>query len=143
MIMFSPAALGSKMRHIAFGGVVSATLINKHFANLSRIVLDPRYRGAGIAGDFMRAACGMAGRRYIELVTSMGNISRFWVKAGFVDYGNTAALLGSNRPHHFSEGMATKVINRKAATLAQSMLSVMRYYLLDTAKVYGGIAKGR
>jgi GNAT superfamily N-acetyltransferase len=71
IVMFSPPALGDEQRHEAFGRVLSPSVINKWFSMASRVVLDPRYRGAGIAATTLRDACrhhaDLDEVRYIEM----------------------------------------------------------------------------
>ncbi|HVJ69234.1 MAG TPA: hypothetical protein VM510_14705 [Caulifigura sp.] len=51
---------------------------------LSRVVLHPTYRGAGIAADFVRRSCELCPFPWIETLTEMGRVNPFFEKAGFV-----------------------------------------------------------
>lgn len=86
-VLFGPTALRNKARHDVFGRVFSPGELNRWFSNAQRIILDPRYRGAGVAADMLRAACKAhaetRGVRYIELITSMGAVNYFGQAAGF------------------------------------------------------------
>jgi GNAT superfamily N-acetyltransferase len=156
---FSPPGLANSVRIRIFRGSYkkmttrTAEIINSRFINLSRIVIDPRYRGAGIASDFVKACClydDLLKERFIELITSMGQINQFWKKAGFKDYGQTmsdtiggtVSIGGASRkkkaktgqhnwPHENQGGHV------RSETKAQSKLAVMRYYLLDIKKAKG------
>lgn len=51
---------------------------------LSRVVLHPTYRGAGIASAFVRKSCATCPFPWIETLAQMGRINPFFEKAGFV-----------------------------------------------------------
>lgn len=109
--------------------------VNRLFCNVSRIVLDPRYRGAGIAGDFLRAVVLQAPTRYVELVTSMGTMTRFWERAGFQDYGPIEQKRNLTKGQGVKFGRDAKRPGEATAqSRAQSMTSTMRYFLADTDK---------
>ena len=50
---------------------------------LSRVVLHPTYRGAGLAADFVRSSCAGCPVPWIETLSVMGHLNPFFVKAGF------------------------------------------------------------
>jgi len=142
-----------------------AKLTNAKFINLSRVVIDPRYRGCGIASDFVAAVClydDLVDVRYVELIASMGKVNLFWKKAGFIDYGQTlsntiggtVAIGGkSNKRKQKSTLIGNRGVRSRvnphtwlyeakggkvrSETQAQSKLAVMRYYLLDRKKMKG------
>lgn len=58
-------------------------MLNRNFRTIHRIVIDPRYRGAGIAGDFLRACCALMPQPWIELVSVMAGVVPFAERAGF------------------------------------------------------------
>ena len=86
-VSFGPASLASTNRRKLFGKHFDPDVVNKWFSNVSRVVLDPRYRGAGIASTMLRESCKAHARRksvkYIEAKTSMGAVNRFNQAAGF------------------------------------------------------------
>lgn len=73
--------------------------MNRQLIQLSRVVLHPTYRGAGIAADFVRQSCEMSGYPWIETLTQMGHINPFFEKAGFIRVGVTQPH-GSSRVNH-------------------------------------------
>jgi ABC-type lipoprotein export system ATPase subunit len=94
---FGPLASAQRNRLFGLGGKMSSTkagVINRNFACVSRLVLDPRYRGAGIGGWFLRIACEAAPWPWIELISEMSNLVPFYKTAGFVMVGRT----GPKRP---------------------------------------------
>ena len=54
---------------------------------LSRVVLHPTYRGAGIAPAFVRRACELCPVPWIESLAVMGRANPFFEKAGFLRIG--------------------------------------------------------
>jgi len=89
---FGPLASSHRNRVFGLGGKMSsarARLINRNFACVSRLVLDPRYRGAGIGGWFLRRACEMAPWPWIELISEMANLVPFYRAAGFTMAGRS------------------------------------------------------
>lgn len=56
---------------------------NRNFRTIHRLVIDPRYRGAGIAADFLAECCARMPQPWIELVSVMAGIVPFAERAGF------------------------------------------------------------
>ena len=86
--IFGFGPLSSSARNRAFGitgslSTLKAKRINRNFATVSRLVLDPRYRGAGLAAAFLRACCRLAPWPWIELVSEMAALVPFCQAAGF------------------------------------------------------------
>jgi len=84
---FGPLASAQRNRLFGLGGKMSsskAKVINSNFACVSRFVLDPRYRGAGIGGWFLDRACRAAPWPWIEMISEMANLVPFYKSAGFV-----------------------------------------------------------
>lgn len=83
---FGPLASASRNRVFGLTGAMTrarARLVNSNFACVSRLVLDPRYRGAGLAGAFLRRCCELSPWPWIELVSEMAALVPFCRKAGF------------------------------------------------------------
>ena len=57
--------------------------LNDQLWLLSRVVLHPTYRGAGLAAWFVREACRTCPAPWIETLSAMGQINPFFEKAGF------------------------------------------------------------
>jgi len=97
--MVGPGALNSSARNAAFGlrgmrGRAKARLINDNFASVVRLVLDPRYRGAGIGALFLRRVAETTDRPWIELTSEMANLVPFAEAAGFRRMGMGRDKLG-------------------------------------------------
>ena len=61
--------------------------LNSQLWLLQRVVLDPTYRGAGIASDFIRRACGLCDADWIETLSAMGHANPVFERAGFIRVG--------------------------------------------------------
>ena len=86
--VFGCGPLSSSVRNRLFGLRGKMTRqwgkwINRTFTSVARLVLDPRYRGAGIAAAFLRRACRLAPWPWIELVSEMADLVGFCESAGF------------------------------------------------------------
>lgn len=73
--------------------------LNQQLVTLSRVVLHPSYRGAGIAADFVRASCRSCPWPWIEALAEMGRLNPFFDRAGFVRVGATPSP-GRTRAQH-------------------------------------------
>jgi hypothetical protein len=101
---------------------------------LSRVVLHPTYRGAGIAADFVRQSCQLSGYPWIETLTQLGHIHPLFEKAGFLRVGTTKSGDSSRRNHsliygvrrsHGSQGLVSQETFRK------SRYAEPVYYIFD------------
>jgi GNAT superfamily N-acetyltransferase len=61
--------------------------MNKSLWVLSRVVLHPTYRGAGIAARFIAEACDSCPVEWIETLSAMGRVNPVFEKAGFQKIG--------------------------------------------------------
>jgi ABC-type lipoprotein export system ATPase subunit len=87
--IFGPGPLASPARGRIFAmagvsGRASAAVVNRHFVSVTRLVLDPRYRGIGAAWRFLAAACRTVPVDWIELASEMSHLVPFAQRAGFV-----------------------------------------------------------
>lgn len=73
--------------------------MNQQLVMLSRVVIHPTYRGAGIATRFVRRSCELCPYPWIETLTQMGQINPFFERAGFVRVGTTRPKSRSRRSH--------------------------------------------
>lgn len=83
---FGPLSSAARNRAFALTGPLTrrrARWINRTFASVTRLVLDPRCRGAGIASAFLRRCCELAPWPWIELVSEMADLVPFCESAGF------------------------------------------------------------
>lgn len=90
--IFAAPARSLKLRNRYFGITGQANSLHLQWLNqqlwvLSRIVIHPTYRGAGLATWFVRESCKACLIPWIETLTAMGHIHPFFEKAGFVRIG--------------------------------------------------------
>jgi uncharacterized protein len=93
---------------------------------LSRVVLHPTYRGAGLAAGFVRQACRECPVPWIETLTAMGHANPVFERAGFVRVGvvrktDTTGYGGQYGPR----GLCN------AQTMAKGRYSEPVYYVFD------------
>jgi GNAT superfamily N-acetyltransferase len=62
---------------------LGAGALNANLRLLSRIVVEPAFRGMGVAAKLLREALPALGVRYVECLAEMGEFSGFLVRAGF------------------------------------------------------------
>jgi len=95
---FGPLASAGRNRLFGLTGPLTrerADQVNRNFACVSRMVLDPRYRGAGLAGAFLRRCCELSPWPWVELVSEMAALVPFCKKAGFRRIG----VVGERKAH--------------------------------------------
>jgi hypothetical protein len=93
VIVYSLPTPGLELRNIALGGVFSGlgrkeqlALINKNIRCISRVIIEPRFRGLGLAGRLVRETMGRLRFPVIEALAVMGHINPFFEKAGMTAY---------------------------------------------------------
>lgn len=96
--------------------------LNRQLVMLSRVVLHPTFRGAGIAAAFIRKSCEACPWPWIETLTQMGRLSPFFEKAGFVRVGVAGTQRRSRKGHSAIYGG-----NRHGNRLSQETHEKSRY----------------
>ena len=93
VIIISRPHLGCAMRNVALNGRYrgldrksAARLINEEVRTISRVIVDPRCRGLGLAVRLVRHALGRAETVYTEGVAAMGRVHPFFEKAGMLRF---------------------------------------------------------
>jgi GNAT superfamily N-acetyltransferase len=97
--VFTTPAIALRQRSRYFGltgrwSRVKLQALNRQLVTLSRVVLHPTYRGAGIAASFIRESCRSCPWPWIETLAEMGRLNPFFERAGFRRVGGS---LGSDR----------------------------------------------
>lgn len=67
-----------------------AKLLNEEVRCISRVIIDPRYRGLGLAVGLVKHALKTATTRYTEALAVMGRVSPFFDRAGMTAYERPA-----------------------------------------------------
>ena len=68
-------------------GRLEMQALNRSVCLLQRLVLHPTYRGAGLAGPFLEAACERTGLPWVETLSELGERHPVFERAGFVRVG--------------------------------------------------------
>lgn len=63
-----------------------AARLNRELRRISRVIVDPRDRGRGVATRLVRAYLADAPTPATEAVSAMGRLSPFWISAGMTAY---------------------------------------------------------
>lgn len=56
--------------------------LNRRLRTIRRVIIDPRYRGLGLAARLVRQTLPLVGAEWVEAYTVMGHVSGFFEKAG-------------------------------------------------------------
>lgn len=81
-----PRDLATRGRYTRMAPRRRAILLNREVRVISRVVIDPRYRGLGLAVQLVRHALDHAHTVYTEALAAMGRINPFFEKAGMAKY---------------------------------------------------------
>src|SRR5262249_54270479 len=96
---------------------------------LSRVVLHPAYRGAGIAAAFVRRACRTCPGGWGEALTAVGHANPFFERAGFLRVG---VVRRGRRPRHgYAAVDGSRGPRVSPETAAKSRFSEPVYYVFD------------
>ena len=131
--VFATPAASLSLRSRFFGlkgprSRVALTALNEQLWLLSRVVLHPTYRGAGIAAGFVRAACAACPVPWIETLTAMGHANPFFERAGFTRVG-VIRKTGDEKAYGGQYGVRGAKCSRE--TVAKSRFSEPVYYVFD------------
>ena len=112
--------------------------MNAQLVTLSRVVIHPTYRGAGIASKFIRRSCESCPWPWIESLAQMGHINPFFERAGFVRVGVTraksrsieghSAIYGNRAGRNGKQQLVTRETHKK------SEYANPVYYIFDNRK---------
>jgi hypothetical protein len=93
VIVYSTVTLGQQLRNIAtnnffigFDQRTQLELLNKYVRRISRVIIEPRFRGLGLAKMLVRETMPMMNFPIIEAVAVMGAVNPFLEKAGMKAY---------------------------------------------------------
>lgn len=90
--VFAAPASALRLRHRFFGlaprgNPFHLKQLNEQLWCLSRVVIHPTYRGAGLAARFVRASCRLCPVPWIETLSAMGHLNPYFEQAGFQRVG--------------------------------------------------------
>jgi hypothetical protein len=124
VIVYATPTAGLELRNIAtdhlFAGLDKSTqlaLLNKYIRRISRVIIEPRFRGLGLASRLVRETMPQMNAPIIEAMAVMGLVNPFLEKAGM---------------RAFAAKMPVRCIR---LTEAFSMVGIERQELIDVQKV--------
>ena len=131
--VFGPPAASLKLRSRFFGlrnprSEVALRALNEQLWVLSRVVLHPTYRGAGVAAALVRRACRTCPVPWIETLTAMGHVNPFFERAGFVRVGVVRKDGRGRAAGAYCAGRVSR------ETEAKSRFSEPVYYVFDNRR---------
>lgn len=132
--VFSAPAFSLKPRSAYFGlsgkrTRLSGQGLNRQLLTLSRVVIHPKYRGAGLASRFVRRCCELSGWPWIETLAEMGNINPFFERAGFVRVGKAGDRKSSRSGHSGIYGNPKSLLSQESHR--KSRFATPIYYVFD------------
>lgn len=100
VIVYTMPTAHVELRNVATGGLfcgfgdrrLQLQMVNKHIRCISRVIIEPRYRGLGLASRLVAETMPKLGVPFIEAMAVMGMVHPFFEKAGMKRYqGKPAA----------------------------------------------------
>jgi len=89
VIVYTMPCAALELRNIATGGLfcgfgkdVQMSLINKNIRCIGRVIIEPRFRGLGLASRLVRETMVKVGVPIVEGLAVMGKVNSFFEKAG-------------------------------------------------------------
>ncbi len=93
VIVYTLPSEGVELRNVATGNLFSDldkktrfTLINKNIRCIRRVIIEPRFRGLGLASRLVRETMPEMGVPLVEAMAVMGLVNPFFEKAGMKAY---------------------------------------------------------
>jgi energy-coupling factor transporter ATP-binding protein EcfA2 len=119
-----------------------AAYLNANVRLLSRIVIDPRLRGCGVANALLRHALSRVGVPFIECIAQMGEFTGFLQRAGFEHAGKVQPPRAVLRVRRLLEKHAVSVRELMTAPEAHPhMQSALK--ALVNSRIESGHGQGR
>ena len=89
VIVYGPAAMNSAARDAATGGYFAGyskaeklAMLNAYVRRISRVIVEPRYRGLGLGVRLVRETLPRVGAALVETTAVMGKVNPFFERAG-------------------------------------------------------------
>ncbi len=93
VIVYTTATAALELRNVATGGFFAGadrssalSLVNKNIRRIARVVVEPRFRGLGLATRLVRETMPQLNVPVIEAMAVMGIVNPFFEKAGMQPY---------------------------------------------------------
>jgi hypothetical protein len=130
VIVYTMPSTGAELRNIATGNAFAGfdnrtrlSLINKNIRCISRVIIEPRFRGLGLASRLVSETMPKMNVPIIEAMAVMGLVNPFFEKAGM---------------KAFTANMPTRCVQLVEAF---SMVGVEKEELIDSEGVQGKLAQ--
>lgn len=133
-----------------------AKLLNEEVSLISRVIIHPKYRGIGLGAKLIASTLPLTGKRYVEMLTTMGAFNPFAEKAGMVrvDYTpydqykvlrNRLQLLGWDlklaNSRHYNLEMLSRLDQATYEDVALKIIKKVRHLKGGGLKSTGSTAK--
>ena len=109
VIVYKMPSAGCRMRNVALGQIFKGLdrgtqlqLVNRMIRSIARVVVEPRYRGLGLASRLVRETLELAGTPVVEAMGVMGWVNPFFERAGMKAYRGAEPLRGARLREAFS-----------------------------------------
>lgn len=93
VIVYGPAAMNNAARDAATSGyfaghskVDKLALLNAHVRRISRVIVEPRWRGLGLGVRLVRETLALVGAAMVETTAAMGHVHPLFERAGMRPY---------------------------------------------------------
>lgn len=93
VIVYGSPAANLAIRNTATGGMFAGldrsaglALLNATMLTIKRVIIEPRYRGLGLAAKLVRQTMPMTGAAMVEAIAVMGQVHPFFTHAGMTEY---------------------------------------------------------
>ena len=93
VIVYTMPVVAAELRNTALGNVFVGfdrktllALINRNIRCIGRVIIEPRFRGLGLASRLVRETMPMMGVPIVEAMAVMGLVNPFFEKAGMTGY---------------------------------------------------------
>lgn len=93
VIMYTMPAPAVALRDVALGGMLKhlsrrdrLAIINKNIRCISRVIIEPRFRGLGLASMLVGETLARCGSAVVEAMAVMGRVNPFFERAGMRAY---------------------------------------------------------
>ncbi len=93
VIVYTMPTVGLELRNIATGKIFTGldratglSLINKNIRCINRVIIEPRFRGLGLAVRLVQKTMPLMKTPIIEALAVMGGVNPFFAKAGMKTY---------------------------------------------------------
>jgi len=142
VIVVAPAPLNCAARRAATGEMFrghskrdTLAWLNANVRRISRVIVEPRYRGLGLVVRLVRQTLPLAGTAWVEAVATMGAVNPFFERAGMRAVTSPPDPLREQLRHMLAEAGidAALWIDPQAAHRRLQSLSAERRKTLDAA----------